>query len=74
MMEKVAETGTEGINKEDYLKTLSDDVLVKPRIRDLVRDKLAYLEGGRYRLTPKGKNLAQIFIFFRSILKAPKGG
>ena len=70
----IARAGSSGIAKEDFDEALNDDVLVKPRINDLLRDEMAYLDGDRYRLTPKGIRFARIFIVFRGLLKAPKGG
>ena len=36
--------------------------------------KKAYLDGEKYRLTSKGVLFARIFIFYRKLLNAPKGG
>ncbi len=74
MITSIAQAGPEGLTKEDFFNSLNDDILVKPRIRDMLRDEMARLEGGRYYLTPKGAVFARIFIFFRSLLKAQKGG
>ena len=31
---------------------MNDDLLVIPRVRDLITDKMAYIDGDKYRLTP----------------------
>ncbi|QPJ65336.1 MAG: hypothetical protein G3M78_08005 [Candidatus Nitrohelix vancouverensis] len=66
--------GEEGVAVEKFYETLTDDLLVKPRIRDLLVDKMATLDDGKYRLTRKGRLLAVLFGAYRSLLKAPKGG
>jgi predicted transcriptional regulator len=53
---------------------LNDDVLLRPRVDDLVRDGLLMQKDNRYHLTEKGRGLGQLFVFFRSCLRAEKGG
>jgi len=35
---------------------------------------MAYMDGDKYRLTPKGVLMARIFLFYRKLLDVPKGG
>lgn len=70
----VAGAGPIGIAEGDFNSFVNDDKLVKPRIRDLVLDKLAYMDNGRYRLTTKGLLFARLFIFYRALLGRGKGG
>ena len=70
----VAEAGPDGLPEEALGLYAGDDILVKPRIKDLLRDKMASFEGGRYRLTLKGRLLAAVFIAFRKLLGRGKGG
>lgn len=64
-----------GLEKMEFAKTLTDDILVKPRIRDLVTAKLTYMDGDKYKLTPEGVLLASIFIFYRKLMNNySKGG
>lgn len=70
----VAGAGAEGMTEDDFRNFVNDDRLVKPRIKDLVLDKMAYLENGRYRLTFKGLMLARLFILYRNLLGRGKGG
>ena len=54
---------------------MTHDVLVIPRIKDLLLDRMVYLEGEKYLLTPKGILFAQLFIYVRKILGIEnKGG
>jgi len=74
MVTSVANAGLNGLTKSDFNKLMTDDVLIKPRIRDLTRDNLAYVCNGKYRLTKAGFYFIQIFITYRKLLNAPKGG
>jgi len=70
----VADAGPGGIAEADFNAFVNDDKLVKPRINDLLLDKMAYTAGGRYRLTSKGLMFARLFIFYRALLGRGKGG
>ena len=47
---------------------LNDDLLVKPRVKDLIRDKMAFWEEDRIKITPKGKRLVWALQFHRKII------
>jgi hypothetical protein len=66
--------GENGLPEDDLKNYLTDDILVHPRIRDLYRDQLVFDENGKIFLTPKGKRFVRIFIFYRWLLNAKKGG
>ena len=66
--------GENGLPDDELKSYLTDDVLVHPRIRDLYRDQLVFNKGGKIFLTPKGKWFVRIFIFYRWLLNAKKGG
>lgn len=66
--------GPSGLPEAEFDRTMNDDLLVEPRIRDMVRDGLVREEGGLYRLTPKGDRMARLFILHRRLLGAGKGG
>jgi hypothetical protein len=74
MVMRIAGAGRDGLVREDFERAMSDELLVIPRVRDLVLDKMVRLEGDKYLLTPKGILFARIFIFYRALLNAPKGG
>lgn len=74
MVQTIAEAGEEGLPRETFFQRMNDDVLVAPRVRDLLTDKMAVLEGDRYCLTSKGRLMARLFILYRAILNAGKGG
>ena len=66
--------GARGVTRADLVSALNDDVLVVPRLDDLLVGRLALLEGGRYTVTPSGSFLARIYIAYRALLKMEKGG
>ena len=74
MVMTIGSAGPEGLDKKKFDRLMSDDTLIVPRIEDLVLDKMVYMDGDKYRLTPKGVLMARIFVFYRKLLGAPKGG
>lgn len=70
----ISEAGAAGLDGEALYSRLSDDVLVKPRVHDLLRDTMAVLEGDRVCLTSKGRWFVTIFIFYRALIHAQRGG
>ena len=74
MVMAITNAGPGGLDHDEFERTMSDDLLIRPRIRDLVRDGMIVSVDGRYRLTPKGRRFVQVFVTFRGLLGAPKGG
>lgn len=74
MIKAVADAGEMGLRKEDFFAAMNDAVLVEPRLKDLLTDRMAVLENGRYVLTGKGRLFASIFTRYRALLGLGKGG
>lgn len=74
MIKAVADAGAAGLRKEDFFTATNDEVLVEPRLRDLLTDRMAVIVAGRYSLTAKGRLFAAIFTYYRSLLGLGKGG
>ena len=53
---------------------LDDDLLIKPRVADLVRDQMVEIQNGNYDLKTKGRIMALVFRQFRHLMGAGKGG
>ena len=70
----IAQAGSGGLLKDDLKRSLGDDCLLIPRLKDLVRDGLAIFKDNRYALSLKGSMFIKVFIFYRTILGAQKGG
>ena len=76
MILEVAAAGTEGLSRQLLLERASDRVLIDPRLRDLVTDRVVEFDGQRYHLLPKGARLARLLTFYRTVLmrRPEKGG
>ena len=74
MVLEIAKEGALGLDKERFYSRMSDDLLVIPRIEDLANDGMISKEGDKYKLTAKGAFLADLFILWRALLNAGKGG
>lgn len=74
MINAIAKAGSDGLNEKLFIQMMNDNILIKPRLADLLNDKMAHFDGAKYRLTSKGILFARIFIFYRKLLNAPKGG
>jgi hypothetical protein len=70
----VARAGADGMAEEDLRAAFTDEVLLFPRIADLVTDRMVVLEGETYRLTRKGRYLADFFTVYRRLLGLGTGG
>lgn len=71
---KIAEAGTAGLTQEGLKRLMDDKILVEPRLNDLISDEMAEIREGKYRLRKKGMMIAQLFRFYRIMLRANKGG
>ncbi len=74
MVLRVAKEGVQGLPISEFYESMNDDLLVKPRVENLVRDKQAIFENGKYKISEKGRSFISIFIFYRKLLNAGKGG
>jgi hypothetical protein len=71
---RISEAGPEGLSKRKLQELMTNEILIIPRLEDLVRDGLAVFADGKYSLTLKGDRFIGIFLFFRSLLGRGKGG
>lgn len=74
IIKKISEAGASGLSKEILEREMDDNVLIKPRLKDLLIDRMAEQNEGKYRLRPKGFLVARVFIFYRNLIRANKGG
>lgn len=74
IVEVVNDSGPEGIAESKLEEVLGNQVLVYPRIVDMLNEDLAVLEDGRIYLTAKGKGMNALFAAWRRFLGAGKGG
>jgi hypothetical protein len=74
MIMKIAGSGADGLPEGEFEGALTDDVLIRPRIEDLINDELIFLDKDIYRLTAKGATFIHPFIMYRKLLNLQKGG
>lgn len=71
---RVAQAGKDGLPREKIEESLVDNLLVEPRLQDLVDAKLVDLAGAVYKINKKGIFFIKPFIAFREFLGLGKGG
>lgn len=74
LVNSIAKRGKNGLEERDLEQLMTDSLLVIPRIKDLLNEELVFLDQGNYKLTSKGRAVAKIFLFYRFLLGAGKGG
>ena len=70
----IYKAGSEGFDKKKLYEILTDDILVKPRIKDLIVGNMIYMDMDKLKLTKKGIFFVRIFIMYRELINAQKGG
>jgi hypothetical protein len=63
-----------GVSQQALLDIFNDEVLVLSRLEDLVRCRMVIFQDGRYRIAASGEAFISVFIRFRKLLNAGKGG
>lgn len=71
---RIEEAGSGGLTLEQIMDQLNDQVLVIPRLVDLVTGNLVRLDGGSYVIGPRGALLAKAHMLYRALLRMEKGG
>ena len=71
---QIARAKNSGITAAQIKELLKDNLLVEPRLKDLVDAKMVELNGSVYKINRKGVLFIQPFIAYRKFLKLGKGG
>ena len=75
MIMSIADAGEKGLDRATLQVNLDDDILIKPRVMDLILNKMAYTDGEKIYLTSKGVIFAQVFTSYRNLIGLEiKGG
>jgi hypothetical protein len=53
MIMTIANSGSEGLPQKTFEEKINNDTLIIPRLNDALSEKLVYLNGDKYNLTPK---------------------
>ena len=70
----VEAVGERGLTKQELDERFTDEILVIPRIADLVTGGLVAQEGARYVIRAEGALLARTHLLYRKLLRLDKGG
>ena len=73
-IQAIARCGEAGLARTTLFEQLNDDVLVAPRVRDLLREGLAVEREGRLHLSERGRKLVGLFFDWRRLQAAAAGG
>lgn len=74
IVSRIALAGKEGLLFERIRESLGNDLLIEPRLKDLVESGLVNLSGSTYRINKKGRLFVLPFVVFRNFLGLGKGG
>lgn len=74
MVMMVEDAGDKGLDRSAFNNIISDEKLIKPRIRFLTQTGMAIVRDGKYLLTTKGKLYARSFAWYRRCLGLPEYG
>ena len=74
IVSRILQAGKNGMVYESLKESLGDNLLVDPRLKDLVESRLVDLAGSIYKINGKGKLFAMSFIAYRNFLGLNKGG
>ncbi|MDD5465381.1 MAG: hypothetical protein PHP73_03455 [Candidatus Omnitrophica bacterium] len=74
IVSRIARAGKEGLLFERIRESLGSDLLIEPRLKDLVESGLVDLSGSTYRINEKGRLFVLPFVVFRNFLGLGKGG
>jgi len=74
IIEAVFYAGPRGLDKSRLEAMMNDELLIIPRIKDMLSDKMVHMDGERYKLSPKGILMARLFLAYRNMIRGTKGG
>ena len=71
----IAASGESGLERDALFAQLTDDILVRPRLEDLVRDNVVTFDGGVYRIRRGGGRFLALIVAWRRVMGLPiRGG
>ena len=68
IIDRIHSAGPEGLDKETLYASLGDEILVVPRVNDLLRDKMAVLIDKKYKITTRGIFMVRALLFHRKLM------
>jgi hypothetical protein len=70
----IRDGGELGVEKAVLHQSLGDEVLVIPRVQDLLRDNMAILKEGKHIITPKGSAMIRFLQYHRKLIGIDQKG
>ena len=71
----IAAGGGDGLGREALFAGLTDEILVRPRLEDLVRDEVVTFDGTVYRMSDRGSRFLALLVGWRRLMGLPiRGG
>lgn len=71
----IAAGGGAGLGRDALFAGLTDEILVRPRLEDLVRDEVVAFDGAVYRMCPRGSRFLALIVGWRRLMGLPiRGG
>ncbi|MFH1867873.1 MAG: hypothetical protein ABH843_02775 [Candidatus Omnitrophota bacterium] len=74
MVLKIARSAPDGLERDKIAEMMTDDYLIKPRLKELINNKMVYMINDVYRISKLGELFVKIFVYYRDLLNLPKGG
>ena len=69
----VGDSNSQGVLHEELLHVFDDEVVLEPRIQDLIKAGLIVESNGYFMVTPCGATFVKCFILLRQLLGLPIG-
>lgn len=75
IVSRIAAAGSAGLGRDGLFAQLTDEILVRPRLDDLVRDEVVSFDGATYRLRERGGRFLALIVGWRRLMGLPiRGG
>ena len=74
LMQEIQRAGAAGLAREEIMQIFNEKIVLKPRVLNLVDEKMAVRHGDRISLTARGRLIADVFWHFRKLTGRPLGG
>jgi len=69
MVMAIHDEGSQGLERGLLDNLMTEDVLVKPRLMDLIRDEMVVFSDSKYKIAPKGRSLIKILNLYYGLIE-----
>lgn len=74
LVQELRRVGEAGLALEEIMQIFNEQVVLKPRVLNLMDENMAVRHGDRISLTARGRLIAEVFWYFRQLTGRPIGG